>query len=896
MKLLSAQFIGLKGIYSKSQIRKVHIDFTKSMHNIIFIIGKNGSGKSTIMDALHPLPDPAQMYLDNEEGSKELIYDDNGTLYKIYIKYPVNNQGARLQTKAFISQLGMNGAEIELNPNGNIGSFKDVIHSRFNLDPNFVSLSQLSVENRGLVDKKPSERKKFVANILEYVEVYNDIYKAVSKRASIFKSMQNSIVAKIDSIGDEEKLNIELRSLSSRRQSLLAERDTCVAELSKNNAMISLIDPDGSIQKLYDDLQNQYSQLLYKQTLYTPKDTNLDLSKQIALYKTLKDTRDSIALKIDSITSDINSIFLKREDEAKVISTKQQRIISLNIVEDASLIESRISVYKNQIQQYEDLFKNIGLSSMSITKDEYVTGLNTLKDFRECILNIKSYASNEALQQAVEYIRIGESPIKDLNIMTTNLDKINTDISESNGKLQYYEGLLTKLDILKSRPAKCTVNSCIFIKDALAAQAKHPEIEISKLATSISKLETLRKTQEQRLTLQNEVVQVYNDLIVLVRNISMNSSILNKLPNGTIFTNTKVLFARIVNGDTFNDIYDLYNEIDKANLLEVYHNIKNTLPALESEYLIIKEKEKLIEELQLDLDELTKNLKKIDEQISEKVEYRDSLEKKKVMLEDDLKQADADLQKLLTLNDINRELDDIRAKMKTVSSNINKISAAIQAANAITTKITAIDKDLQPISKSIDNINFSLAKLQEYKKELELYTSKSEIVELIKKYTTPTKSGIQTVFMQLYMGKTLSMANELLSLLFDGQLELLPYVINDSEFRIPCINKNTLVTNDDISSCSTAERSMISMILSFALLYQSSTKYNILKLDEIDGSLDQDNKSNFVKILSQIMDILSVEQCIIVSHSSEIDLSEVDVISLTPVGNEPINGNVIFQL
>ena len=47
----------------------------------------------------------------------------------------------------------------------------------FNLDPNFVSLSQLSSEDMGIVSKKPSERKKFVASIVESIEVYNDIYR-----------------------------------------------------------------------------------------------------------------------------------------------------------------------------------------------------------------------------------------------------------------------------------------------------------------------------------------------------------------------------------------------------------------------------------------------------------------------------------------------------------------------------------------------------------------------------------------------------------------------------------------------------------------------------------------------------------------------------------------------
>jgi len=130
--------------------------------------------------------------------------------------------------------------------------------------------------------------------------------------------------------------------------------------------------------------------------------------------------------------------------------------------------------------------------------------------------------------------------------------------------------------------------------------------------------------------------------------------------------------------------------------------------------------------------------------------------------------------------------------------------------------------------------------------------------------------------------------------MFSGELALTDYIINDKEFRIPCMSMDSPIINDDISSCSFAQKCMISMILSFVLLNQSSTIYNIPRLDEVDAGLDQENRANFIPLVRQIMDIFNMQQCIMISHASESVLSDVDIIMLGKVNNETPKGNIIF--
>ena len=143
------------------------------------------------------------------------------------------------------------------------------------------------------------------------------------------------------------------------------------------------------------------------------------------------------------------------------------------------------------------------------------------------------------------------------------------------------------------------------------------------------------------------------------------------------------------------------------------------------------------------------------------------------------------------------------------------------------------------------------------------------------------------------MNNIISVANDLLSLLFKGEFMLQPFVIDESQFRIPCIGSGLM--HDDISSMSTAQKCMISMILSFSILHQSATRYNVIKLDEIDGGLDTSNRSYFITLLDKIMGMLRCEQAFIVSHNNELDTSLADIIILKNPSHEIYNGNIIWE-
>ena len=72
------------GIYQGCNgLKELYIDFTKCISNITLIIGKNGSGKTTIWEALQPIPISPSKFIEKEPGFIELDYMYNDILYSI---------------------------------------------------------------------------------------------------------------------------------------------------------------------------------------------------------------------------------------------------------------------------------------------------------------------------------------------------------------------------------------------------------------------------------------------------------------------------------------------------------------------------------------------------------------------------------------------------------------------------------------------------------------------------------------------------------------------------------------------------------------------------------------------------------------------------------------------
>ena len=875
MKLLSIRLENYIGIYNGRGDNILEVDLSQSTSNIVIIRGSNGSGKSTLLKALSPLQDDNTAIIPGMEGKKTLRYLYNGEVYEILYVHPVKNDGSRGQVKMQVYK-GMN--RVELNPTWNVTSGKDIIFDLFNLDANFLTLSQLSSEDRGLADKKPAERKKFVNSIINGIEVYNNMYKVITKKYSTFKNMINTISSKIRQIGNIEELNARFINISKQVEDVSSERDKAVIEASKIDAEIGILTRDNNLEEYYKINEEIRENLDY---IRASKSQVIDLSKGELTSENLSELKDIIDSSLHTFDKDISkwkseeavanakieNISREKDETFKSLQTK---ITKRGTLLDGGFSDSDLTLYKDTKAKIAELENDINSLNSSIKN---LSEAEALVNAMEMIVPVLDslYNGLDATTKKEKYDFVKTTLDNDGKYVdqTVELSRTYNEVSRTVGELESevlaYEILFDKAKSLALRPKECKIDDCSFVKEAIEASSKHPEKRINDINKEISESKTLLKSLEKDIESYKELYDFNKRFTNLHGMVLSFRKLLEKSPVDYIIDPYQLL-ASLDHMEKlmidFNQIRGIFNIITtKSNYEEIIESLKEPAAKYEANKALIDELDSDIASLKDKLTTIDNRLMAEKDAISETVtdisltEFKIEVYTKCKSLVDECIGLEARNEELQS--QIN-SLSDIALKVKTLDARMAEAKS----------RADRLNNDLNAILNERDKIASNKTLLEDYIRDLDLYNKNFSILETIRYYLSPT-TGIQTVFMRTYMGNIILKANELLSLIFNGQFIIQPFVINEAEFRIPCLG-NGLV-NDDISSMSTSQICMISMILSFAILSNSSTDYNILKLDEIDGGLDTENRIQFIGLLKQLISMVGCEQCFLISHNMEYD-------------------------
>ena len=879
MKILYVKLENYIGIFNGRGDNVLEIDLSHTTTPIIVIKGHNGSGKSTLLKALNPMPDSNDQFIPGAEAKKTLVYQINTDIVRIEYLYPVKKDGSRATTKA---QVFKNNEPLNLT--NNVSDAKEIIYTLFKLDSSFLALSQLTSTDRGLADKRPSERKIFVNSSISGIEEYNNMYKVINKKFSMYKSLINSVVSKINKIGNKQELDISFNRVNRMLEEIIKERDTALASVAKIQAKLDENNAKELVDK-YNSLESEIYEknVKVKQLLAELKDINPDLVTHNMIE--LRKIEKTKAIELATLNEEIKNTQALKESLSKEMnelnSNIQKKIAERNTYISTEISTEEMNAYDDAVKELNIIHQDIHTAGLNISDKTEIQNLNELFTFIIDKLQFITDGLNSIdYEMGFDFIlknKHNEETWRIAQDLRNEINSLTMQVNETNLQMSLLESLVEKSEKLKLRPASCKDNTCIFIKDAFEAAKQKPNDELIKLQQKNEKTSSILKEKQKQLEVINDCIELKNRFDVIYNKICSYEFLLNKVDLHDLTSiDFLVSIARTGNYKMIKETRDKINVL--YNLLELKENYEKTVDLYKDAIDEYNKNKSIIDSINMDIDSSKEKLQEVSKEYSLKSSKVTELETTISELEPMVNKLSTYIEiKLPELEMIMNQIQELRNNKESLRQRVMQVEEINKDLESSSNIVDQINARYNDILKQRDILSYNKIMIEKYLEELADYKSKYEKLETIRYYVSPT-TGIQTVFMGAYMNNIILKANELLSLIFNGQFVIQPFVINESEFRIPCLGSGIL--NDDISSMSTSQICMISMIISFAMLANADTDYNILKLDEIDGGLDPDNRSQFISLLNSLIQIVDCEQCFLISHNMEYS-DKVNVIDMS---------------
>ena len=887
MRLLRLRLKNYIGIFNGMGLEDIEIDFSKCTHRILIIKGDNGTGKSTIFKALTPLSDSSINFIEEKTAIKEISYMMNDNTI-VNIKYEsVFKDKTRKPTKCYMSKITQDGTVTNINPTNNITTAKEIIYDLFGLDDNFIVLSQLSANKKGLGGLKPSERKRYVNNIVSSLSAYSEMNKLMTTKSSVLKSILASISTKLSQIGNIELVKSNIVKNEEALSSLKQKEESLVYKIASLNNKISEIDTTGNYLDTYKDLSFRKT-ILEKEMKDLPEtkeyseDSLIINEKEFSKYEAREEF-------LRQIIKDSFDKELSIKDEIDENTTKLESLYDNNILSD---VKDKINSTKLELSKYEK-FTYLIDDYVNITDQDYELSNNAIDKFNSNIDILISSYSKPIIEDCLKYENKPKTNI--------NFDSVIRGLESSLQEQQETKNIVLELkrssDSFKNIPNDCNhKEDCPFIKEVVESHKRldeYPTLDsiLSNIDSTNSKLEEVKIGYEKETT----KTICSNEIKSIIDHIESILPIINKFPNTNL---QKKDIIHCIREGLYLPV-DLSNYIENKNIITIISSLRENLKNLEETKSKIEGSSKesislrsTLERLNLELDEVIKNKKS-------NVQELDIIVNKKNEINTILNSIHIAKINKEKYEKFSKEYEEVCSSIKEMDKNAESLQSLKEELRLNSSELNVLrNDDLLNIKRSIEKDKYQLVLYDQYKKDYNEYMSKFNELQMLKKYTSI--HGIQTVYMSVFMNSILQETNNLLRYLFGGRFALQPFIINESEFNIPCADTEGRV-REDISLMSDSQLSMISMLISFVLLKKSSDNYNIIKLDEVDDNLDNINRIQFSILIEHIMSGLGFDQCLIISHNNELDLSNTDIVVLKLESQEMVDslynsgGNIIFS-
>ena len=858
MKITHIILENYAAIKNAMNTNRIEIDFSNSKNNVCLIIGPNGSGKTTLLSLLNPfatignldIRDGLGLILDGKNGYKEISYQSGHDFYTIKHFYTPQKDRSH-SVKSYIEK---NGAE--LNPNGNVTSFKEIVKEELDIELDYLKLIRLGSNVTNMLDLSETERKNYMSKLLDDIGIYLSYYKKVNNDIRQLKDMISHLIDKINklNIDSPDDVSKEIEELDGRKLSLQKDIYRIIGDLSVFKSQIDAItDVENLKTNLSKNLHtlNRMKSVLEKKSKYS--DTDLESIKKkieeiqvdIQKYKSNTEACEVIIRHMnDTLESDLNQyhrfeILLEQEKNV------QDEIDSLE--SEKRKCEDDIAFSKQEIAGFD----------ITVSKEDFENFIIFLKNIQD-MLNTTYEYGRRPIQKVISLLK------KNKNV--TSYIVVNSSMVQHDDNLNIFIHKLRALSItdndfddpnLPCDPSfKCKFRQlAIQIRNIISNEHIEPEVN----QEFIHDMDIVWNVLNKVIELLKEKSDIINTLPTHLKNEFLSDTIFKKLGN----------LEPIYNNEMMNEYLSILTAHDFIRTREA------DLASLNTQIQFRKNGS--------NLDSIVASMKELSNRINE---TKDTINMYHTTIHDNqecISSLSKELESMEEWYESCTQFDMIRNQQESLEHDFEIYSKAKSQITILDKSMEEKNYQIQDIERQIESRKANLLYYADYSKELNKYSKIYDDMVFIKDALS-SKKGIPLHYMSLYLGNTEEITNELLDIAYDGDIYIDKFNITPTEFTIPFYNKGTLIR--DVKYASQGELSFLSIALSFALSTQSMKKYNIMLLDEIDGPLDKSNRVKFVSILENQIDRISSEQNFLITHNDMFNGYPIDILDLSFEDNQ----------
>jgi DNA repair exonuclease SbcCD ATPase subunit len=852
MKIEKIILKNFSAISNAMNTNELEIDFSNMKNKICLIIGDNGRGKTTLLSLLNPFAgvgnldvrDGLNLILEDKDGYKEIHIRNNDDYYIIKHFYTAHKDKNH-SVKSYISK-----NDNELNVNGNVTSFKELVKIELGIETDYLKLIRIGSNVTSMIDLSETERKNFMSKLLDEIGVFLTYYKKVNNDLHQLKEMISHNVDKLNKLGIDNKA--EVKSTIKKLEDQLEVLQTMYGDI---NGRISVLrhDIDSIDEPLtLKDRLSVSSRKLDKMNKILEKQDDLE-STDVEYYANLiNECEKNIAVCETQISS--SEMLIQNHLTTLNQLREQLRTVEIQYRKESDTNKEIIRLHEEQDKVIDSISKseiNLGTFSPEYSKSEYESFIVFIKNTQMKLDKTYEFGK-EIVSKIIELLENNSNVPQFINSHIMNLD----DSEDTN--MLFLRTISTKFNFKDEHVFdNCTNSEC---------EAK----QLWKQVANLLETNEVNKKKVKDISYYKDMEYAYQNIRDVLLSFSGYKSIIEKLP-----TDIRDKFSTT----------NLYKSIKKTGLIYDEKKLNNHLSLVTeyNDYLnLLLRRDELEREIKMFSN--TSNLEYIKEQI-ETISYQiDDNDSKVKSLKHNILDLKENLTEYKNNLEVYYELKETFEKHDELVKEVEKLQSQYDLYVTNSKQISDAEGELYRVKVDIDNTNKDIQRLKsnldQYKaiqKELDNFNEKFDEMTVVKEALS-SKKGMSLYYIKSYLGNTEEITNELLDIAYDGQIYIDNFKITPTEFTIPFFNRGKLIR--DVKYASQGEISFLSIALSFGLASQTLTKYNIMLLDEIDGPLDTHNRAKFIKILENQIERIGSEQSFLITHNDMFSSYPVDIIDL----------------